>query len=726
MKTAPTPPRAEVVDSQALNRSGPRLGRRLLMASLVLALTGPAVLLMADLHWRTGFNLWKGLHLALFAGLFALVAFGTVHAAIGFFLRLGGGDRRRLIRTLAPDEAASAPLGPTAVVMPIFNEDPAQVFARLRAIYRSLVETDRLDFFHFYVLSDSNDPNRWIEEQTAWVSLVQELGAQGRLFYRRRRVNTNKKAGNLADFCRRWGRRHRYMIVLDADSTMTGEALVRLVQLMERNPRAGIVQTVPRLVRGTTPFARLQQFASRLYGPVFQAGLNYWQLGEANYWGHNAIVRIAPFIAHCSLPELPGREPFGGRILSHDYVEAALMCRAGWQVWLAVDLDGSFEECPANLIDFAKRDRRWLQGNLQHSWLLTARGLRPAHRLHLLMGILAYLASPLWLAFLLVSTLLVWRHTVTGLTLVPRDSLADLWNLSFQGQALLLFGGTLGLLFLPKLLALIDLMRRPGAAASFGGWPRLAASVALETLASALVAPVLMLFHSKFILWTLLGRGVAWVTQRRGGDGDPDWREAILTHSGQSVFAAAWGAFALTIDRTFAAWLAPVLAGPLLAVPLTLITGDTQHGRRLRRAGLLLTPEETNPPAALRELERHLAALPPPLPPRPEFAAHHGLLRAALDPYVNAVHLSLLREKFGRDDPTTNPARDRFARLREKLIAEGPAALAPAECKALLLDAASMLRVHRELWSRPAERLAPWWREAMSNYHLLAPARPAV
>src|SRR5690606_29984973 len=229
------------------------------------------------------------------------------------------------------------------------------------------------------------------------------------------------------------------------DSIMTGDAIVKLVRLMERNPGAGIIQTVPRLVNGETIFARLQQFASRLYGPVFAAGLNYWQQGEANYWGHNAIIRVAPFIEHCSLPDLPGVEPFGGRILSHDYVEAALMRRAGWSVWLAVDLEGSYEECPGNLIDFAKRDRRWLQGNLQHAWLVTARGLHAANRLHLALGILAYLASPLWLAFLLVSSLIAWRYAATGLSPLPVDSFARYLHLDFHAQALLLLFGTLGL-----------------------------------------------------------------------------------------------------------------------------------------------------------------------------------------------------------------------------------------------------------------------------------------
>ena len=688
-----------------------KLRRRLLVAALVATLALPAIALMADLHRRTGFDAWKAAHLALFTILLSLAAYGCTQAIVGFFVRRGRGDPLRLVPV---DSTEPLPPGATAIVMPVYNEDARRVFAGLRAIYESLQATGHLDAFHFYVLSDSTDPNRWVDEEAAWAALVREFDAANRLFYRRRRLNTNTKAGNLADFCRRWGGAYRYMVVLDADSLMSGGTIVQLVRLMERHPRAGLVQTAPRLIRGRTPFARWQQFASRLYGPVFQAGIGYWQLDESNYWGHNAIVRLAPFLEHCSLPELPGREPFGGRILSHDYVEAALLVRAGWGVWLAAELEGSYEECPGTLIDFAKRDRRWLQGNLQHSWLLAAQGLHPVSRLHLLLGILAYAASPLWLLFLLLSTLLLYRHVATGLTLVPRDSFFAALDLGFRSQAALLFAGTLGLLFLPKLLALLDLFLRRGAQA-FGGWRRVLSGALLETACSALLAPVLMLFHSKFILWTLLGRGVAWVAQRRGGDGSPDWREAILTHAGHTALAGLWGAAALTLDPVFFIWLLPVLAGPLLSIPLSLVTAQPPEDDST--PWLLATPEEITPPAVAATLASHLAAIESKIPPA-QFAADYGLLQAVLDPYVNAIHVSLLREK--RNHSTEE--RDRFTQLREKLIGAGPSALSTRDKLALLMDAHSMIRLHRDLWSRPGSELAEWWRHAIRQYNYLAPA----
>ncbi|MDR1284062.1 MAG: glucans biosynthesis glucosyltransferase MdoH [Opitutaceae bacterium] len=700
--------------------------RRTLIATLTLLLLGPAVLLMADLHWRSGVDTWKMIHLVLFTVLFGLIAFGAVQAVIGYLIRRRrrgqpGGDPCRIIRSLSAEDDLAPIDASVAIVMPVCNEEPGRILEGLRVIYESLQKTGQLDAFDFFILSDSSDPNRWIEEQTGWIALTRQLNAEGRIFYRKRRVNTNKKAGNIADFCRRWGRHYRYMVVLDADSIMTGEAITKLARMMEKNPAVGIIQTVPELVNGETLFARLQQFASRLYGPIFSAGLNFWQLGEANYWGHNAIIRLAPFIEHCSLPELPGREPFGGRILSHDYVEAALMRRGGREVWLATDLPGSYEECPGNLIDFARRDRRWLQGNLQHAWLLSARGLRAAHRAHLALGIMAYLGSPLWFAFLALTTVISWRNVATGLTPLPVDSFARYLTLTFAQQALLLFGLTLGLLFLPKLLALLDLRRRPGSAALFGGWRRALASVILETVLFTLMAPVMMLFHTRFIFMTLAGRGVAWVTQRRGQDGEPDWRETILTHLGQTLLGGVWLAAALRINPWLAIWMSPIFAGILLVVPVSLLTGQRSPGQRLRRRGLFCTPNETAPSPELADLARALAPPPPDAPrhaPLPELAADYGLMQAVLDPYVNAVHVALLREK----DTMPPASEERFALLRQRLLREGPAALDQRDKLSLLMDAESMILLHRDLWSAHTSGLADWWRHAIRSYNIVAPA----
>ena len=692
--------------------------RRHRVITLVVLIAGPGVLVMADLHWRTGYDGWKIAHLLLFTVLFGLIALGAAQALVGFALRRRGRDDPcRITASLDPEERAQAVTAPTAIVMPVCNEEVGRVIEGLRVMYESLRRNGKLPHCDFFLLSDSSDPNRWIEEEAAWLALTRKLGAHGRIFYRKRRVGLNKKSGNLADFCRRWGSQYRYMVVLDADSLMTGDAIVELAQLMERNHRVGIIQGVPRLVNGETVLARLQQFASRLYSPVSTAGLNYWQLGEANYWGHNAIVRLAPFIRHCSLPELPGGGPFGGRIMSHDYVEAALMRRAGWQVWLATGMEGNYEECPGNVIEFAQRDRRWLQGNLQHARLVGAKGFHAVNRVHFALGILAYLASPLWLAFLVVSAVIVWRFGAAGATLRPVHSFAEYAHWSYHTQAVGLSLFTLAMLFLPKVVALLDLRGRTEDIAAFGGWADLAGGVLLETFTFTLLAPVLMLFHTRFIVLTICRQKIAWGTQRRGRAGGSVLAETVAAHWGHTSIGLVGLVLVERIDPTLALWMAPILAGLVCSIPLSFFTGSLELGLALRREGLFQTPEESRPLPELAELAAGLAARRRSPPPLPELAEDYGLLQAVLDPYVNAVHVSLLHAK----DELPPASEERFVGLRETLLREGPAALDPNDRLALLMDAHSMNALHDRLWSSPGPDLAEWWQLALQHYNAIAP-----
>ncbi|HKE49768.1 MAG TPA: glucans biosynthesis glucosyltransferase MdoH, partial [Rhodanobacteraceae bacterium] len=333
--------------------------------------------------------------LVLFAILFLWVSAGFWTAMAGFVLQLHGRDRY----SVSAHGAAQTPIGAdsrTAIVMPICNENVARVFAGLRATHDSLAHTGELKHFDFFVLSDTSEPDLRIAEREAWLDLCRRTHGFGRIFYRRRQHRIKRKSGNVADFCRRWGKGYKYMVVLDADSVMTGRCLVELMRLMEAHPDAGIIQTAPHAFGRETLYARIQQFATRVYGPLFVAGLHFWQLGESHYWGHNAILRVAPFMRHCALGRLPGRGALSGEILSHDFVEAALMRRAGWGVWIAYDLSGSFEEMPPNLLDELKRDRRWCLGNLINSRLFFAQGLHAAHRAVFFTGIMAYVSAPLW------------------------------------------------------------------------------------------------------------------------------------------------------------------------------------------------------------------------------------------------------------------------------------------------------------------------------------------
>ena len=330
-----------------------------------------------------------------------------MHGIFGFILR-GTRDRSRI--TAFSDYRQQSIAGTsTALVVPIYNEKVTRVYEGLRATYESLKKTGPSGAVPiFFILSDSTNPDKWVEEERRWFDLIRDLNALGRIYYRRRVFNEGKKSGNVRDFLNNWGRRYRYFIVFDADSIMRGETVVSLTQLMEANPGVGMIQTVPALINSESLFGRMQQFANRLYAPVFIAGLNYWAQGAGNYWGHNAIIRTEPFMQCCDLPQLPGRKPFGGQILSHDFVEAALMLKENWNVWMAFDLEGSYEESPQGMIESAQRDRRWCQGNLQHTMVIFARGLRSVSRMHLALGIFGYLSSPLWLCFLITFHWMRW------------------------------------------------------------------------------------------------------------------------------------------------------------------------------------------------------------------------------------------------------------------------------------------------------------------------------
>jgi membrane glycosyltransferase len=344
--------------------AGAPSGRRRLLVLLVLgaaSVAAAALLRMQPLGAEP--DATRLLQVLLFALLFGWVAAGFATALMGFVVLLRG-DRQMLSYA----DVARQPLGAeagTAVIMPICNEQVDTVFAGLRATAESLIDAGGARLTELYVLSDTSDPALREAEFSAWQRLRQHLAPHGlQLHYRWRARRTHRKAGNVADFCRRWGRRHRYMVVLDADSVMSGDAILGLMRLMEAHPQAGIVQSAPVSCGLDTLHARAQQFATRVTGRLFAAGMQFWQLGESHYWGHNAIIRIAPFMAHCGLAPLPGRGGLSGSILSHDFVEAALMRRAGWQVWLVPDLPGSWEQQPPHLLAELQRDRRWCQGNL--------------------------------------------------------------------------------------------------------------------------------------------------------------------------------------------------------------------------------------------------------------------------------------------------------------------------------------------------------------------------
>ena len=390
-----------------------------------------------------GLSQREGIILFLFAILFAWIASSFWLTLFGLWARLSKANLLPLNPPAGPSAAR------TAILMPIYNEDVSRVFSGVRAIWESAGSD-----FDFYILSDSTNPANWVAEEMEWQKLKTTLGAAN-IFYRHRTRNVGRKAGNIQDFCENWGQLYDYMVILDADSLMTGKTLSHLVGWMDANPRAALIQAPAQIVGRHSLFARIQQFASSVYGPVHVAGLAWLQGPDGNYWGHNAIIRVHAFMQHCGLPKLPGKPPFGGEIMSHDFVEAALLRRAGWDVWMAPDIGGSFEEPPPTISDHLLRDRRWCQGNLQHLRIVFAKGLTLPSRLHLAMGIMSYLASPLWLLLLIVSAVeMLNYHAPVGAG--GEFSLAQ--AISYAAELGVLVLATLVLLYGPKIFAMIVLL----------------------------------------------------------------------------------------------------------------------------------------------------------------------------------------------------------------------------------------------------------------------------
>ncbi|TLX53449.1 glucans biosynthesis glucosyltransferase MdoH [Stutzerimonas nosocomialis] len=630
--------------------------------------------------------------LLLFALLFCWVSVGFWTALMGFLQLLRGRDRYSISANTVGDEPID-PRARTALVMPIANEDVARVFAGLRATYESLAATGQLEHFDVFVLSDSNDPDKCVAEQKAWLDLCREVKGFGHIFYRRRRRRVKRKSGNIDDFCRRWGADYRYMVVLDADSVMSGECLTRLVQLMEANPNAGIIQTAPKASGMDTLYARMQQFATRVYGPLFTAGLHYWQLGESHYWGHNAIIRVKPFIEHCALAPLPGTGSFAGAILSHDFVEAALMRRAGWGVWIAYDLPGSYEELPPNLLDELKRDRRWCHGNLMNFRLFLVKGMHPVHRAVFLTGVMSYLSAPLWFLFLILSTALLAIHTL----MEPQyffqpGQLFPVWPRWNPQQAIALFSTTLTLLFLPKLLSVVLIWAK--GAREYGGGIRLLLSMLLETLFSVLLAPVRMLFHTVFVTAAFLGWSVQWNSPKRDDDATP-WSEALARHGWQMLLGVVWTAGVAWLDPLFLWWLAPIVVSLLLSAPVSVFSSRTRPGLSSRRAKLFLIPEEYAPPRELEATDRYLQL-------NNRNALSHGFLRAAVEPRINALASAMARGRHGKSVPAAEALR--VQRL-DRVLAAGPNGADEARWK-LLDDPQGLARLHYLVWSDDRHR--PW------------------
>lgn len=523
---------------------------------------------------------------------FGWIALGTLSAAMGF-LPLFAGEK---VDTVDVNSAKGDLAGRVALLMPVYHEDPARIAGTISALAGELSSMGRAQSFDIVVLSDTRGAEAGMAEEASIAELKRALAGKIDVYYRRRVENVARKSGNIHDWVERFGGAYESFVILDGDSIMTGDTLIRLALAMERDPKAGLIQTVPRLIGGTTLLQKLQQFASNVYGPSVAAGLASWHRDQGNYWGHNAIIRTRAFAESAGLPKLPGRAPFGGFIQSHDFVEAVLLQRAGWSVHMVPSLTGSFEGAPPSILDLTVRDRRWAQGNLQHLAIVGASGLTAMGRVHLGMGALSYLISAIWAASLVVGAILALQ----GQQILPsyfEDSktLFPIWPIIDPGAAMRLFLTTMAVVLLPKMLGLILEIKRSARARELFGMPRALASVATETLFSILIAPMLMLTQTAAVAEILVGRDSGWRAQRRDA-GELSMAQAIEWHAKHTSAGVILGVVCWWASPGLLLWMSPVVLGLLLSGPLDWITARPA-GQAL--STLLSTDEERNPASIL-------------------------------------------------------------------------------------------------------------------------------
>ncbi|GGW90826.1 glucans biosynthesis glucosyltransferase MdoH [Alteromonas halophila] len=580
--------------------------RLLVMALLVIPSTALAGWSLYDIFAANGLNTLESVQLGLGVVLFAWLTMAFWTAVIGFVLCLLRRDPLSLAKQQPRPDQSVALKARHAVVMPVYNEDTARIMVGFEACVRELAGTPEFEHFDFYMLSDTQESALAEAELRGWARLKARLGRAGEhIFYRRREKNTQRKVGNLKDFCERWGAHYESMIVLDADSIMSAERMLDLARRIEQNADTALIQTIPMPVRQRTLFGRFVQFAAQLYSPMLATGLSFWQTDSANYWGHNAIIRISAFVSHCGLPSLSAPGPFGGEILSHDFVEAALLRRAGWKAYLLTDTTGSYEEVPANMVDYAVRDRRWVQGNIQHLGMLGTKGLSLRSRLHFVFGAFAYISSLILFSMLLLGT----ADALIKATTAPQFFVSDYqlfpsWQVAKQDMMQFTLWGTATLLILPKLLGIVlALLQRRD---YFGGAWALLKGAALELLAAVMIAPLMMFYHSFFVLSVFVGHKVRWEAQARDGETVP-WRAAIKYTQLMSCLAVVWGVTTWYFTPALFMWLLPVLLPMVLAAPIIRLSSHQHIGSIARRTGIFVTGDELRPCMAIKRVDVGIA-----------------------------------------------------------------------------------------------------------------------
>jgi len=588
--------------NQSKNRRG------IIFFGLVLITTLAVSYLAGSVLSSGGITPLEVLILVLFSLTFCWISISFWNAVIGTILMLFGIDDTELHNIKKSKSGPGSLNSKTALIMLARNENPEQTLDCLRSTLQSLIETEQYACFDAYLLSDSDDKKLCTTEEILCESLSQSMPKGINLYYRNRKDNTGHKAGNIRDFCQRWGKNYEFMVILDSDSIMEGKTLIELSSLMELNPTTGLIQTVPQPINQKTLFGRILQFSSGLYGPVVSWGQTFWYSNSSNYWGHNAIVRTSAFTDSCGLPNLPGEPPFGGEILSHDFVEASLLKRAGWDLFMLPHIKGSYEMVPEDMFSYVKRERRWAQGSLQHLRLLGSKNLHFMNRIHFLMGAMGYLSSVLWMSLLISSTIYI-LSLETGASfffLAPFLPLSDFSeNTSKYMLSPLLITGYV--LFLPKFLSFMVAIIQYHK--SFKEILLIALSTIAETIFAILLAPILMFYHTAFILGFLSGGKINWnPSQER--ETAVSWKSAFTNTAFITISCIVWVTPILWYSPSFFLWMLPVFIGPALANPIVCLTTRRGPLKWTDKLNLFLISPVTFPTILKYDVERTKATKP--------------------------------------------------------------------------------------------------------------------
>lgn len=592
-RTGPQSP-SDVAPLPLCARPAPSLtARRRLVLGLNLMTVLALFAAMFALFAPSGITSAEGAMLGAFLLSLPWLSIGLWNSVLGLLLDLRFGARAATHVTPAldrirGDEAITARV---AVVMPLRNEDPDASIARLRNLESEIARSPWAGRFSFHVLSDTDDALIALKEE-ARIAQWRSARPHAAIHYRRRTDNTGYKAGNIAEFLHSAEGQSDLFLPLDADSEMGADTVLRMIRIMQASPEIGMLQSLVTGLPSRSFFTRAFQFGMRHGMRSYTLGSAWWQGDCGPNWGHNIVIRTAPFRAHCMLPDLPGRGPLSGSILSHDQVEAVLIRRAGYEVRVLAEESESYEENPPSLVDFIRRELRWMNGNLQYFHLLGMPGLKPVSRIQLGLAILMYLSAPAWIAFILIGAGLA--GTVDHMNAVP------------LGPGLTLFAVLMTLSLSPKIMGLAQVLASRDRSLAYGGRLRVCLGGVAELLFSMLTSPVVAVALTRFAMGLLIGQRIGWTAQQRSRD-RLGWDEAAQVLWPQTLLGLAlclWLGINAPWALTFGA---PVLLALILSIPIAVLSTLPRLSRWSMTTGLFDIPEDRFPSSEQRGIHAHTA-----------------------------------------------------------------------------------------------------------------------